>query len=136
MNGQNTLSKLIVTLTAVVFVVYGIGFVLFPVEILQTITGHSVAVPAGITDIRATYGGMSIGVGIILYLLVREAGTIRLALVSVVVIMITMAAGRSYGMLVDGEPTVFMYLYLALEIIVSAVGLVLLYRLNGRFAHE
>ena len=42
----------------------------------------------------------------------------RLGIIGVIVLMAGMAAGRVFGMLIDGSPNAVMYLYLAAEIIV------------------
>ena len=40
--------------------------------------------------------------------------------------MVGMAAGRSYGMLIDGPANIFMYTYLTLEVVLTIVAASLL----------
>jgi len=124
------MGKLLVLLTAAIFCAYGFIFVLFPVEALLFVVGGSVSTSSGVIDIRATYGGMSVGIGIVLYLLATTYGTLRIGLISVCLLMLGMAAGRIIGMVLDGSPNMYMYIYLALELSVSSLA-VLLLRSNG-----
>jgi len=124
------MGKLLVLLTAAIFCAYGFIFVFFPVEALLFVVEGSVSTSSGVIDIRATYGGMSVGIGIVLYLLATTHGTLRIGLISVCLLMLGMAAGRIIGMVLDGSPNMYMYIYLALELSVSSLA-VLLLRSNG-----
>ena len=66
---------------------------------------------------RATYGGMSIAVGVLLLLLSRSDP--RPGLVGVLVAMLCMAVTRTWGILIDGAGNNFMYVYLVLELVVA-----------------
>ena len=81
---------------------------------------------SGLIDIRATYGGMSLAVGIILYLLATGKDTLKIGLISVSVLMLAMAMGRIIGIGLDGTPNIYMYIYLALELAVGILALLLL----------
>ena len=118
-----TLSKLVVFLTAAVFFVYGAGFVLAPEYLSQMVTDWTPSTASSLIDMRATYGGMSIAVGILLFVLLREE--LRLGLIGVVLLMLSMATTRAYGIFTDGAANTFMYSYLVLEIVIgiAAVGL-------------
>ena len=120
------IAKPLIVLTAAIFFLYGLVFLCCPHETLQFVVQASINSSSGVTDVRATYGGMSVGIGIVLYLLAREENTLTLGLLSVFILMITMAFGRVVGMVVDGAPNVFMYAYLALELTTSALALLLL----------
>lgn len=122
------MDKILVILTAAIFFVYGLIFVLFPVEMLQIILQVSLNTSSGIIDIRATYGGMSIAIGVILYLLATNENTLRVGLISVSILMLSMAFGRLIGMVLDGSPNIFMYIYLALELVASSFAIFLLKR--------
>ena len=122
------MDKILVILTAAIFFVYGLIFVLFPIGMLQIIVQVSLNTSSGITDIRATYGGMSIAIGVILYLLATNESTLRVGLISVSILMLSMAFGRVIGMVLDGSPNLFMYIYLALELMASSFAIFLLKR--------
>jgi hypothetical protein len=124
------MGKLLVLLTAVIFFAYGLIFVFFPVQALLLVVGGSVSSSSGVIDVRATYGGMSVGVGIVLYLLATTHGALRIGLISVCLLMLGMAAGRIIGMVLDGNPNMYMYIYLVLELSVSSLAVFFL-RSNG-----
>ena len=123
------MSKLFILINASIFVIYGSVFVFFPLEALNEVVTDTLSSTSSIIDIRATYGGMSIGVGSILYLLARSESTLRTGLLAVLLVMACMASARLYGIMVDGQPNGCMHLYLILEL--AAVGLsIILLRLQ------
>jgi hypothetical protein len=67
---------------------------------------------------------MSIASGILLYILSRSE--VRLGLIGVVIFLSSMALTRAHGMVVDGEANTYMYVYLALEVVVAVVAAILL----------
>ena len=99
---------------------YGLLYVLFPYELSDWVTAAVPASTSAVIDVRATYGGMSIAVGIMLVMLTREAATLRSAVAFLTLLMACMAGGRIAGMLLDGDPNFVMYLYLVLEIVTAA----------------
>lgn len=119
------MGKLLVLLTAAIFCAYGLIFIFFPVEALLFVVEGSVSSSSGVIDIRATYGGMSVGVGIVLYLLATTEGALRIGLIAVCLLMLSMAAGRIIGIVLDGSPNIYMYIYLALELSVSSLAILL-----------
>jgi len=98
----------------------------FPHDLLQFVVQEKMNTSSGVIDIRATYGGMSVGVGMVLYLLARDDATLNIGLIAVFILVFGMACGRTIGMIVDGDPNNLMYLYLILELTVSALALLLL----------
>lgn len=119
-------NKLIVIITAAVFAIFGLAFILLPEVLSQTITGAVPTTASGLIDMRATYGGMSLAVGLILFMLARS--DVRMGLIAVLLLMLGMAGGRTYGILVDGSPNIMMVLFLALELGLAMVAAVLLAR--------
>ena len=119
------MSKLFVLGTALIFFVYGLLFFVIPVETFQFMVDGTVTSSPAITDLRATYGGMSFGISVILFILGMNKQTLRIGLVSVFVVMFGMALGRSIGIIFDGDTNGFMQLYLALEVAACLVSLVL-----------
>ncbi len=119
-------SKALVVLTAFIFLIYGALFVLFPIQLLELVANGAVTSASGVIDMRATYGGMSVAVGIILLLLAKSEETIKVGLMSVFLLMACMAISRMVGIFVDQNPNVMMYVYLALEIIIAVLSALLL----------
>jgi len=123
-----SLSKSLVALTALVFLLYGLGFVLAPELLSQFVVDAVPASGSAMTDMRATYGGMSVAV--MLLLLARS--DVRLGLVAVLLLMVCMAAGRGYGLYVDGAGNTFMYVYLLLEAMAAMAAVLLLSMATSR----
>ena len=111
------------------FVSYGLLFSFAPVELARLVTGHAPSSPSAVIDMRATYGGMSIALGIILLLLALKEATIRTGVVGLFLVMACMAATRLVGIAVDGDANAVMYAYLALEVVAAALcGIALMNR--------
>jgi len=106
----------IVRVTAAVFAAYGIAFVCAPVVVSLYVTGSAPGSPSGVIDMRATYGGMSVAVGLLLFVLASKPERVESGLLAVVLLMLGMAAGRLFGIVVDGDGNALMYAYLALEV--------------------
>jgi hypothetical protein len=112
----------VVWINAAVFLLYGIGFVLFPESLSAFVTGNVPGGSSALIDLRATYGGMSIGLGILLGLLALNPAWVRAGLLGVLVIMLGMASARLYGIAVDGTPNRIMLVYLAAEVAMVCVA--------------
>lgn len=115
-------AKILVMVTALVFISYGVLFLLFPSCMLTWVTNSTVTTSSALIDIRATYGGMSLAVGIVLLLLARRAQTLGVGLTMTFILMLGMALGRIIGMLFDGQANQVMFVYLALELLVVVVS--------------
>lgn len=117
-----TPAYLILLLNAAVFGLYGLAFLFWPSAMAVWVTDAAPLSSSGVIDLRATYGGMSLAVGGVLYLLARSPAHRRLGLQSVLLLMVCMAGGRLVGMLTDGDANDTMELYLALELFMAAVA--------------
>lgn len=115
--------SIFVKLNAVFFVVYGLAFVVAPEALGLAITGSAPESPSGMIDLRATYGGMTIALGVMLGWLGRSKATQRLGLHAVALVMLCMASGRVVGLVVDGNANNMMYAFLAAEIMVLSFAL-------------
>lgn len=124
-------SKILVLITAAVFVVYGIGFVIIPEVLSELVTGSVPATTSGLIDMRATYGGALIAIGVLLAVLASNPLWLKPGLIGVLLAMLGMASGRVYGMLIDGSPNQMMWLFLGLELVVAAFAAVALVKQKG-----
>lgn len=120
------MDKALVLVTAMVFFLYGLIFMLLPEQALVFVVQGQINSSSGVIDLRATYGGMSVGVGMILFLLAINKDTLKIGLWSVVILMSGMAIGRVIGMVLDGAPNLFMYIYLVLELVAIMLALLVL----------
>ena len=121
--------KFLVSISAVVFLAYGAWFVISPGAAFTLITGGSATGGSALVDIRATYGGMSLGVGALLGTVVLNPQWLRAGLLGVLFIMVGMAGGRAIGLITaspGNHPT--MWAYLAVEVIAAAAVLFVLIR--------
>ena len=113
---------LLIGLNALVFVAYGVAFAIAPVALSLFVTESAPGSTSGIIDMRSTYGGMSIGLGILLGLMARDPGLHGLGLRSVIVVMVFMASSRLLGIALDGRPNGMMWAYLVAEVLVVVLA--------------
>ena len=117
------MAKLLVQFTGLFFIGYGLAFTFFPLEMATMVSGAGPTTASGLIDFRATYGGMTISIGIVLLLLAAKNESLSFALLAISIILLAMAAARGIGMFLDGLPNQFMYGYLFAEIIGAAIAL-------------
>ncbi|HAA15224.1 MAG TPA: DUF4345 domain-containing protein [Cytophagales bacterium] len=123
--------KVFILVNSVVFFLYGLGFIFFPAALSTFITDGVPATSSGFIDMRSTYGGISLGFGILLYLIHKNPATHRLGTIAAMLVVGGMAFGRTVGICVDGTPNSMMYLNLALEVTIVLVGWRLLSQLGA-----
>ena len=117
------LPNVLLWLGAAFFAGYGLAFIFAPEAMAVFVTGSAPSGASAMIDFRATYGGMTLGVGLILGICARTPDYSRLGLQALAISMATMASGRSVGIALDGSPNAMMLLFLALEIIVLSLSL-------------
>lgn len=66
------MSKGLILLTSAVFFFYGLAFAIAPNSMLSQATGGYATSTSMLVDMRATYGGMSVGVALVLFLLSQK----------------------------------------------------------------
>ena len=103
------------------FAAFGIGFLAAPSELAELFFDAAPTTSSGLIDMRATYGGLSIGAAVFFGLCANRREWLRPGLLGATFVIAGLAAGRVIGILMDGEPNVFMWLFLALE--ASAIAL-------------
>ena len=115
------LHTFVVYLAGCFFLFYGLAFSVVPNFMSELVTGTTVDNISALVDFRATYGGMTVSVGlVILYL--YKTDQVRLSLLSIIVVLLGMAAARTAGFVVDGATNQLMYVYLVLELLGSALA--------------
>lgn len=107
---------------ALLFLAFGLGFMFAPAFFSQTITGASPATSSAMIDMRATYGGIALGLAIFWEWCTQESGRVRGGLFSSLTVLAATALGRILGILMDGAPNIFMFILLAAELLF--VGLI------------
>lgn len=125
------MAKIFIHLVAMFFVCYGIAFSLVPEFMLQLVIGSNETSNTGLIDIRATYGGLSLTIGLALHWLALQTNQVEMALQFILLLMFSMAIPRLIGITFDGGVDWFMYLYLALECISIVIAFLLLRASNS-----
>jgi len=126
--------KALVPITALLastfFVAYGLLFLVSPFGWFYIVTKDELDTATGLIDVRSTYGGMTIAVGVFIGFLYRR--NLRLqSMLLIGLILSCMAASRLLGMVLDGPGNGLMDVYLVLEIIGSVLALVCARKLNN-----
>lgn len=98
------------------FVFFGVVFTFFPKEAADLFTGTWPGEPSGLIDMRATYGGVAVGMGIFVGLCARREEWLRIGLIFSALVLAAIGAARIVGIIADGSPNGFMVAFLALEI--------------------
>lgn len=117
------LQSVVIYLSAAFFLLYGLAFTLVPAEMAMLVTGARPEAPSAAVDFRATYGGMTVAVGLALVYLNAIAQR-RACLVVIIMVLMGMALARALGLVLEGGGNTLMYVYLALEVAGSALAFV------------
>ena len=112
---------------ALVFIVVGAGFLLLPVQFGQVLE-ISLPTATARTDVRATYGGLELGLGIFLVLCALRREWIRPGLWALALSTGGFATGRLTALLFEGTISSFMLAFLVTEIVVTLIAVFLLRR--------
>lgn len=121
-----TFAQWIIRLNAIFFGLYGLLFFFLPETLLYWVTGSGANTSSAMIDTRATYGGMSLAIGLLLFYFSMKLVYEKLGLVFVILIMGNMAFGRSLGIILDGDPNPVMWLFLVGELMTLIVSALLL----------
>ena len=85
------MAKLLIHATGLFFALYGTAFTFFSIEMASLVTDGSPSTPSGLSDLRATYGGMSIAMGATILVLGSRSELVSLGLLVVAVVLLAMA---------------------------------------------
>ena len=109
------IGKTLVFVNGVLFVGFGLGFIIAPGFFLKLFTDTTLSLPSAVIDVRATYGGLGLGVGVWLLLCFKD--NVRLGLLGSLVVLASIILGRTIGLIVDGNPNIFMFVFLGAEMV-------------------
>jgi len=124
------LERALIRIAGPACVFFGLVCAVAPQE-LAALAGIS-ATPAGTTDLRAIYGGFQLGLGGFLLWCGRDEARYRAGLLALGCITADVAIVRSIGMFVDGDPTGFLLVNLALEVSIVALVATALFQAQRR----
>jgi hypothetical protein len=125
-------AKLMVWITALVFLGYGVLFSLSPSTLFERVTDSALFSYSAAIDVRATYGGMMAAIGIILALLVLKEETLKLSVISATLLAGLMAVTRTMGIIAETQPNDTMQIYLITEVFFTLWGLFILWKFPKR----
>ncbi len=120
-------SRILVGVAGLIILALGIAGLIYPFNVMVQL---GLAVPSQATskfvlgEIRATYGGVFIVMGIYTLLSLVDPVANRGRLTFIALMWLGAAVGRLVGTTVDGSPGVFGWLALAFEILIGAMLLV------------
>lgn len=109
-----TFSRLVLVVTGTVFIAYGIAFLAVP-ALMAAGMGIALPVPTAVTDVRAVYGGLQLGLGCLLICWSRRPPLITAGLYTIVATLGGITLGRTLGMVVDRSAETANLMVLAFE---------------------
>ncbi len=122
-------AKFTLGLTALAFVIIGVGFILVPVSWAESV---EIVLPTRMarTDLRATYGGFDLGFGLFLAAAAHRPTWHAPGLYAAAIALAGFGLTRLAGVLLDGGLDPFMWALLAFELPVAALCTLLYRRLS------
>lgn len=108
-------AKRLVLINGVLFVGFGLGFLIAPVFFSSLFTGGTLTTSSAAIDLRATYGGLGLGIGV--WFLLCAKSNVRLGVLGAIAVLASIVIGRVIGLVVDGAPNMFMYVFLLAEVV-------------------
>jgi hypothetical protein len=95
-------------INAACFLLFGAAFLVAPGFMAHLLTGVTPAAGNALIDIRATYGGMALGIGLFFAFCARRPETLRIGLIASLLVAAGIVFGRLTGIVVDGSPNTAM----------------------------
>lgn len=114
-----TRDRILIVLSAGIFVFFGVWLFAIPTA-LEGI-GIALTTPEAVIDIRATYGGLELGLAAFLLVAQARPAWHRAALLLSALCIGGFGSGRLAGILLAGEGTTLMWFFLAIEAVWAAV---------------
>ncbi|ENF6453758.1 DUF4345 family protein [Pseudomonas aeruginosa] len=84
--------------------------------------------PAALTDLRASYGGTSFGIGLLLGYAALRPRYLVLGLLAALAVIASGGAARLYGVLIDASPALTTFLWLGAEALLCVLLLAALWK--------
>lgn len=106
-------------ITSVLFAGFGIGFAAIPEQLADLLFDASPTTSSALTDMRATYGGVAIGLGLFVALCAARRPWVRPGLLASLLVLVGLATTRLIGIAADGSPNGFVLLFLGTEIVAA-----------------
>lgn len=120
----------VLRLNSALFVAFGICFAVAPGFFANAITGGGPATSSAVIDMRATYGGMGLGIGLLFWFCSRQRETVHAGLVGSLLVLAATAMARGVGFIADGAPNAYMLSLFCAEVLFVALLALALKRLT------
>ena len=117
-----TFARIFLWLAAAMSVVAGLVYVVSPL-LMTASAGFGELLPGGTTDVRATYGGLQLGLGIFFAWTALDPTRIRSGLVLALLIFGALASCRAVGVVLDASLNEFHRTGLIFETLLTLVAL-------------
>lgn len=123
---MSTITRLFIILNVLVFVLFGLAFIVAPTYFASTVDVQLPTTTA-LADLRAIYGGLSLSVGIFFALGLVWPGWVLPSLWLIAASSLALGSSRIYSIIVSGMPDSKIFLFMTMELLAFAIG-VWLYR--------
>ncbi|MBC7541553.1 MAG: DUF4345 family protein [Candidatus Sericytochromatia bacterium] len=124
-------ARLLLMLNSLVFGVFGLLFLIWPAGMAATV-GLAAANPTGIIDIRATYGGLELGISALLGYCAISIGGTAFGLLAATCAFTGFAGGRLIGIIANGGAVGLIWGILACDVLLVALNAWMLRQMQGR----
>ena len=121
-----------VRIFGVITLLFGAVYLAAPGGILTDAAGFGVLSAGGLTDVRATYGGLQLGIGAFLLWAAADESRVRTALVLLALLFGAVGFGRALGLLLDGGVNPFHVSALPTEVFITGFTLYVLKRTGAQ----
>ncbi len=93
-------SRYLVWANCALFVAFGLGFTFFPGLLSSIVAGSEPTSPSAVIDMRATYGGMALGLAFLFWLCTKDKQAVYIGVRGVLGLMVLLALSRLFGIIV------------------------------------
>jgi len=111
---------------AAVFIIYGIIGFFEPVSAVANM-GINIDNNHAKIEVRATYGGLLVGLGLLFAYSANSDSSVPFGLVAIICIMATVGLSRLYGIMVDGENETIQWDFLIMELVGAVIAALILF---------
>lgn len=124
-------ARIVLGLGALMYGLLGLLFLFVPKRLEEKL-GLRYDSPAAITEIRAFYGGLELGLAVFLVYCIAQPAALRPGLWALVLVALGSALGRAFGLVMDGKSESFTVTYLIFEVLTGLLGLAALMLSRGQ----
>ncbi|MEL6868962.1 MAG: DUF4345 domain-containing protein [Pseudomonadota bacterium] len=123
-----TFAKIVLWLFGLITLAFGAYSLVAPEQLAQ-LTQYDLRSSGAITEIRAFYGGLELGLAAFWIAGALKPSLLRAALVSMILVWSAVAASRVFGLIIDDSLTSTMIIVLVSEVLGAALAFIALQRL-------